>query len=228
MAIYRTGPLAGSISGAIGGVVFVEAKGSKVVRHRPVKLHQRGPFVKRSRAFLSNVVRHWATMTSLQRDAWNTAAGNINSTNRLGQASPMLGFNYFVKTNTVAFPGARAIVEVPQTLTARDLAINPAAAFDVVTGFDVQIDNPDSPSFLQIQVYGWPSWVDHHPFAATRLVFLDERSASADPVQDNIRPEWIDHFGDMVAGQRFTVGIKARASASPFNPMTIIQGIVTA
>ncbi|KKK76273.1 hypothetical protein LCGC14_2865340, partial [marine sediment metagenome] len=40
MAIYRTGPLAGGISGAVGGVVFVEPKGSKVIRHRPATLHK--------------------------------------------------------------------------------------------------------------------------------------------------------------------------------------------
>lgn len=228
MAIFRTGAITGAISGALGGVVFVVSSKSNVVRHRPPPRHRTSPFLARSKARMANLQKFWSELTTLQQDAWNTAARDINTTNRLGQASPMNGFQYYIMTNKTAFPGAFAEVDTPPTLQPEDTPINPSATFSVASGFDVSIDNPGAPSFLQIQVYGWPFWVDHDTNDVARFVFLDERSASSDPVVDDVRQEWIDHFGDMTLGQRFAVGLKSRGSASPFAQMAVIRGTVVA
>ena len=228
MAIVRLGPIVGGISGALGGVVFVNSKRSLVARRPPTTRRKSSPFLARSRSRMAQLRNHWHTLTTNQQTRWSSAASQIESTNALGLSSPISGFEYFIKTNKVAFPGAFGLVDEPSSIRARDFAVNPTVAFSATTGYDVSIDNPSAPLFLQIQVYGWPFWLSHETKSVPRLVFLDERSASADPVQDNVQPEWRAHFGDMVEGQRFSCGIKARASASPFNPITIIQSTVTA
>ncbi len=228
MAIIRTGSIVGDISGTVGSVVFVTGGRSTVVRPRPVTRHKSSRFLARTKSRMQVLRNHWSTLTTLQQDLWRTAAGDINRTNVLGQSSPMSGFSYFIMTSRVVFPGTFSIVDEPAALRARDTPVNPRVDFSVSIGFDVFIDNPSAPLPLQIQVYGWPFWIDHPTRSVPRLVFLDERTALTDPVADNVRPEWIDHFGNMVEGQRFTVGLKARDGASPFNPIAIIQSTVTA
>ena len=228
MAIIRLGPIVGGISGTLGGVVFANTRKSTIVRPRPAPLSKSSPFLARSRARMYNLRRTWSTLTTLQQDAWRTAAADINSTNALGQSSPMSGFTYFITTNKVAFPGFFETFPFPATLVPADFAVNPAVAFSAAGNFDASIDNPDSPSFLKIQVYGWPFWVDHATKSVARLVFLQETTSNSDPIVLNVRTEWIAHFGDMIPGQQFSCGVKARFSHSPFNPITMFRQAVTA
>ncbi|KKM73427.1 hypothetical protein LCGC14_1410640 [marine sediment metagenome] len=228
MAIIRTGPLVGGISGKIGGVVFVNARRGLVARPAPRVTRPSSPFLQRSKARMHNLRRHWATLTALQQDLWNTAARDVLSTNRIGLSSPMTGFTYFIKTNKVAFPGTFSIVDEPESLLSRDTPVSPFAAFSAAGAYSVGIANPFTPATLQIQVYGWPFWVDHPTKSVARLVFLKEASEFGLTIVIALNPEWLAHFGPLAEGQRFSVGIKARVSASPFNPLTTIRGVVAA
>lgn len=228
MAIIRTGPIASDISGTIGSVVFVAGGRSTVARPRPIQRTKTSPFLARTKSRMQLIRNHWSTLTTLQQDLWRTAANDIQRSNRLGQASALSGFTYFVMTNRVAFPGAFQIVDEPSALTRRDTPLDPTVAFSASGTFAVQIRIPLPLVLLGLQVYGWPFWVDHATRDVARLVFLVERFQLADPITHDVRPTWIEHFGDMVQGQRFAVGIKARQSNSPFNPLVIIQDTVSA
>ena len=228
MAIVKLGVLAAGISGKIGGVVFANTKQALVVRPTPVTRHKTSDFLLKSQNQLSRVRRAWATLTTEQQLAWNTEAANLSSTNRLGQTRPRTGFQYFVLTNMTVFPGLPAILDDPPGLGALIPPINPSVVFSVSTGLLVTIDNPIAPALLQIQVYGWPFWVNHDTNAVPRLVFLDERAGTSDPVGDNVITEWEDHFGPVQLGQRYAVGLKARRNSNPFLPMFVFRGTVVA
>lgn len=228
MAIVKLGPIVSGISGKVGTVVFANAKQALVLRPTPRTRRKSSNFLLRSQGFMSNIRRRWATLTDLQQNAWRTAAAELASTNRLGQSRPRNGFQYFVMTNKVVFPGPKTIIEDPPSPDIGTLPVNPTVEFSASVGLLVTIDNPGSPSFLQMQVYGWPFWVDHDTNAVARLVFLDERSASAEKVVDNVIGEWEQHFGPVQIGQRFAVGLKSRLNANPFLPIFIFRGTVVA
>lgn len=228
MAIFRTGPLTGAISGKIGGVVFVTGGKSNVVRHRPAPRTSTSPFLARSRSRMYNLRRHWSTLTSAQQSAWNTAARDILTANRLGQRSPMNGFQYFIMSNTKSFPGWRELIPFPPTSSPFDFAINPAANFSAAGAYNAQIDNPVPLAWLRIVVHGWPFWRTTQSRDIPRLVFIAELTSAADPVIVDVRDAWVDHFGALKEGQRFAVGITSQFTHWPFAPRTILRQAVTA
>ena len=228
MAIFRTGALADAVSGAIGGMVFVSGGKSNVVRHRPIPRRPSSPFLAQSNALMYNLRRFWATLTTAQQLAWNTAAREINSTNRLGQSSPMNGFQYFIKTNKATFQATLAIFPFPATLSQLDFAINPAASFSAAGAYNVQIDNPFVMTFLRIVVHGWPFWRTTQSRDVARVIFLEAFTSDADPVVLNVRDSWIQHFGPLQEGQRIAVGVTSQFTHSPFASRTVLRVTVAA
>ena len=228
MAIYRTGALAGAISGTVGGVTFVTGGKSNVVRPRPITLHKTSPFLARSRARMHNLQNFWSTLTTLEQAAWNTAAHEILSTNTLGARSPMNGFQYFILTNKKAFPGFYETFPFPATLSPLDFAVDPAAAFSAAGAYNVQIDNPTAMTFLRLVVRGWPFDRSTVSRDVARLVFIQEITSDADPIVLNVRTAWIEHFGALQEGQRFAVGLTSQFTHSPFAPMTVLRQAVSA
>ncbi len=228
MAIFREGALTGPISGALGGVVFVTGGKSSVVRHRPPPSNATSPFIATSKALMYNLRRSWSTLTTDQQQAWNAAARDINSTNRLGQSSPMNGFQYYIMTNKKTFQATDTIFTFPATLDAFDFAVAPAASFSAAGAYNCQIDNPVALTFLRIVVHGWPFWRSTTSKTVARLVFLEAFTSDADPVVVNVRDSWIDHFGPLVEGQRIAVGITSQFTHSPFAPRTVLRIAVAA
>ncbi len=228
MAIIRLGPIASGISGALGGVVFVNTKRSTVVRPRPAPRHKSSPFLARSKARMQSLRNFWSTLTALQQDAWRTAAADINRTNALGQSSPLSGFGYFIMTNKTAFPGFFETFPFPANLLPQDVAVNPAASFSAAAAYTVQIDNPVALTFLRLYAYGWPFWRDTPSRDVARLVFIRETTSDSDPVTMDIKTEWLQHFGPLQEGQRYAVGIKSQFSHSPFVHMTVLRQTVSA
>lgn len=228
MAIVKLGPIVSGISGKVGTVVFINAKQGLVLRPTPVTRHKTSDFLLRSQGRLSALRRHWATLTTLQQDTWRTAAATLSSTNRIGHTRPRTGFQYFILTNKIVFPGAPGIVDIPFKLRDLESPINPLIVFSLTTGLSIIVDNPASPAGMFLQVYGWPFWVNHDTKSVPRFVFLDERGSSTDPMGDTVTPEWEDHFGPVQLGQRYAIGIKAWNAPNPFHPMFVFRGTVLA
>ena len=103
MAIFRPSALVQGISGSVGGVTFVNARGSKVVRFRPPKLrkNQTLPVLDaiKSRAAFDATVKAWADLSEANRQNWRAAAPQFTFPNRLGQHRPISGFQFFIKVN---------------------------------------------------------------------------------------------------------------------------------
>lgn len=205
MAIIRTGPIVSDISGSLGSVVFVAGAASTVARPRPNKLFHSSPSLQRARSFISNVRRTWSTLTALQQDAWRTSASDINSTNALGQSSPMSGFNLFVKVNTELIQSTDPIRLTPPINGVHPVPINPAATFSDAGAYTISADAlPGFPNTFWF-VYGWPFWTDHDSRDKARLVYL--RTVITPGLTVNVKLEWTARFGALRETQRFAAGV---------------------
>jgi len=84
MAIFRPGPLVGSISGNLGAVNFRSTKGAPTIAMRTTKSRIRTPKTMLVATGLERTANEWAGLTDAQRQAWSDYARFLNRTNRLG------------------------------------------------------------------------------------------------------------------------------------------------
>ncbi|KKM91774.1 hypothetical protein LCGC14_1225180 [marine sediment metagenome] len=226
MAIVRLGPVVSGISGAIGGLVFVSGRNGTVVRPRPQPSHKGGPFIATARASMYNLRRAWSNLTTLQQNAWRTRANDFNTTNALGQSSPINGFQLFLKVNLESRLDSADFLPDPKEFPVSNAPLNVTAAFSAAAAFDVTATPNPPPTFGTYYVYGWPFWVDHDTRSVARLVFL--ASIFAITLNRNVRPEWELHFGSMVQNQRFTLAVGWARSLAFRSPLVIVRGTVAA
>lgn len=88
-------------SGSIGGTVWSRNRYGAYIRSRSVPVN---PNTDRQVA-IRNAVRAltigWQnTLTQVQRDAWETYAGNVVWVNKLGQTVRLTGLNHYIRSNT--------------------------------------------------------------------------------------------------------------------------------
>lgn len=95
MAIFRPGGVAGSVSGALGGQVYVNSRSGPVIRRRGVR--SGGPSIAAvaARGMPGRVAAAWQALTDAQRDAWRTAAAGLRFPNRLGVMRAITGYQLY-------------------------------------------------------------------------------------------------------------------------------------
>ena len=107
MALIRTGPGVSAISGDLGGINFVVAGQRQVARQKQRKSagtgSVRGNFLgnkvsstEEARANLKKVTDAWLSLTTNQRNLWNTIAATERWPDRLGQARAPSGREAFI------------------------------------------------------------------------------------------------------------------------------------
>ena len=226
MAIFRTGALAAAISGTVGGVVFVAGAKSNVVRPRPLTRFKTSPFLADSRARLHNYRNAWRTLSTLQQQAWRTAASSFNTTNALGASSPLAGFALFIKVNSElrAIPGA--IVEDPGDMSLGGVPTSVAADFSASGTYEIQANPPGGFGTAFFFVYGWPFWRDYDARGPCRLVFLESDLAAS--ITLDLKPTWETHFGPVSVGQRICVGVAAKTGPVRRSDLVVVQDTVVA
>lgn len=97
MAIFRPGGLAGSISGAAGGVVFVNGRSGPVLRRRPSGRPRVTEALQAARGMPGRIAAAWNELTELQRQAWRTAAAALRFPNRLGVLRAISGYQLYTR-----------------------------------------------------------------------------------------------------------------------------------
>jgi hypothetical protein len=105
MAIFKTGPIVGGISGSVGGVTFTNAKQGGNIRLRPIKTEKQSVYNQTARAAYARTIRAWRSLTDTQRTAWRTAATTLPTTNRLGQFRALSGFQLYCKIGLLQYQG---------------------------------------------------------------------------------------------------------------------------
>jgi len=99
MALFRPGPLVGAISGAMGGVVFVQGRQMQVVRPRPNPIQPGTSLqVSQQRAY-AQCCLEWRGLSAADRLTWEVAARNVPFVDRLGRRRSYSPFNLFMAVN---------------------------------------------------------------------------------------------------------------------------------
>lgn len=102
MAIFRSGPLIGAISGNLGGLCFVQTKAGPVIRKRNVRTKQTSNRQTLIRTAFSTNRARWRAITDNQRTAWRQSAASILLPNRLGVRRNLSGYQLYMKIATFA------------------------------------------------------------------------------------------------------------------------------
>lgn len=214
MAIIRPGPLAGAISGRLGGLVFVAGQGTPFVRPRPAPRHKDRKFLGSVQSYMGRLVNAWRAFDNDAKATWQTAAILVISTNRLGTSKPMTGFQYFIHANMLAIPDRNAIFTIPPPPAFINPPGSSSVAFSAAGNYVVNATGPVGITVPIYHIFGWPFWTNQSPGQIPRPVFLKSFSGAGAKVE-NIRPEWEDHFGSLQEGQFFFCRLKVRSNVNP-------------
>lgn len=219
MAIIRPGPLAGAISGKLGGLVFVAGTGTPVVRPRPAANYKSSPSLQSARSRFAQLINHWRGLTDEQKAAWAVSAANFPTTNRLGATSPTSGFLHFLDVSTRARLTGAGINDLPNTLGTAPEPLAVTGAFSVSGSYAITA-NSGGAGLGQFFLYGqafarnWPAK------AAPRLRFLQSQFGS--DINVDVKATWSPLFGEIQEDQQFVIGV-AFARGSQFLSRTILS-----
>lgn len=139
MAIIRTGPLAASISGSIGGTNFAHTKNGTVARKNLFRTIQRSPQHALAKALFAANRNAWRALTVTQKQAWNVAALAQHHVNRLGIATKLSGYALFMQANTAGRPFFDPNSQIPTFPDPPDLNITSTVQILTVT-FNLSTD----------------------------------------------------------------------------------------
>lgn len=226
MAIIRTGPIVGAISGSIGGVTFVVGSRAAVVRPRPTRRPRVSSFKRTSDSLFANIRHSWADLTDLQQSGWNVLGPTLSRVNRLGQTSPLNGFEAFVRVNMELRNEPGDLVEEAPVVGVGPPPRAVSADLQEVGNFTVSASPPLGFLSAVFFVYAWTYFTDHAVRDAPRLVFLLEKAAPS--ITEDIRDEWEAHFGTPVEGQQYRIGVATSTFGTPRSQITRVSGSIAA
>ncbi len=201
MAIFKPSAILTAISGALGGQVFVQARGANVIRHRPAGKGGRSPRHEIAASAFVAVQRLWRTLSDEQRAAWRSFARDYPSTNRLGIRRPLSAYQSFVRFNIRLGQHRDGLTTpVPRVLHSTDIpasmSVTASASGDILLDFDPDAIPPDYTPLL----YGAtksrtsiPAFYNNWRFIAT---FTTDGTAPGD-----INAWWATAWPHPVAGQ---------------------------
>jgi len=104
MAIFQPGPLAGTISGPIGGTLFKSTRQGGVIQARPRRTPIRSAVALNVRRRMQATQLQWQNLTDNQRVAWSAAALTFPHRNRLGVGTLISGHQLFLLVNVQFYP----------------------------------------------------------------------------------------------------------------------------
>lgn len=231
MAIYRTGPLASGISGKVGGAVFVNAPGSKVIRRSPTTLTKRksppGPNQTPPRAALAIAQTGWTALTTASRTAWNTLASQINFPNRLGESRPIAGFQLYMKVNIIrTSSGISPMTGGPANSRPAGIASLGVVA-SLSAGLDITVTSPTGPTNRDLLIYGSLHWGSTPPKFYRDFRFLT-RTAITKGVALDITSDWTPRFGPLRLGQHLAILVRMHQIDTWAGPPSTQPATVTA
>ncbi len=141
-------PLIGPAAGSVGGTAFQQGASGIVLRAKRKPANPQTPNQIRRRAALSSISAAWRGLTQAERDAWNAAASELTTSNRLGQSAKLSGANYFLRVNANSrLAGGSAIITepphvdpvVPPLLTSVDGTLVITFSGSLPTGYIVSV-----------------------------------------------------------------------------------------
>ena len=127
MALFRPGPLAQTVSGAIGGVVFAQGKGGSYVKTRGSKTNQRSTVQGQNRGRFLEIVRAWDLMLPAKQQLWAALGVRTYRVDRVGVQKPWGGRALFLSEGMIKIRVGMSVVPDPPIKGVRQ----PFASFTV-------------------------------------------------------------------------------------------------
>lgn len=158
MAIYKPSPLAGAISGNLGGVNFSDGKSGPILR-KPIQRTRKDTVLQQANRIRHQFVRSgWRTLTDQQRTEWTQAAQTYPHSNRLGVRTRMTGFSLYLMVNMYAW----SVTFLPGGLRRSWADLNrfpafPALSLDITSGagpYNLINDDPLAVPTPQMTLFG--------------------------------------------------------------------------
>jgi len=227
MAIMRPGPLAGQLSGRVGGIVFSRNRGGDYVRNGPSPVNPQSAYQTAVRNALSLASSGWDNADDAERASWRTWAADHPVRNRIGESIRLQGNAAFVALNArLAFLGT-AIVESPPVLNAPDPLLSITGSFDIGAGnFQLAYTATPLGAGLKLWVLGCLLGSPAVTFYRNRLRhFYTSAAAAASPA--DLQASFTARFGAPVVGQKvvFRAGVLDGTSGQ-LSAMLQTEGIV--
>lgn len=173
MAIFRYGPLAGPISGTVGGSIFAQGKTAPNVRTRPKAAR---PFTQARadhNAVLATCAAAWRNLTDNQRLTWRIRAYNLRYVSRIGLPFTPTARQVFFSTNVAR---ARGDLSLQQTTPGGGRAYPPVGAWailDVSAGYAIQYLDLVSGSLGPFQVHACRPCQSHPTSSPRAWSYID-------------------------------------------------------
>ena len=226
MAIFRTSPIIGAISGKLGGMVFVAGKGSPTVRPRPRRSARNSQFQLQATADYVTISQSWKELTTLQKDAWRTSAISFPTKNRLGVSAPISGFQLFVKFHAELQNRNIISADPPPVQGTNGIPTSVSATFSAAGDLDVAASPQAGLGADRWIVYGSIYFRNHDARNVRRWITIDVDTGIS--YTANVRTSWEAHFGAPVEDQRFSIGVACALNTLFRSPLVIIDGTVAA
>ena len=100
MALIKFGGGVVQMAGSIAGTTFARNRYGNYARARTKPTNPNSAGQQEVRAAMAFLTDRWsATLTAVQRTAWNLYAANVVMTNRLGESMNLSGFNHYIRSN---------------------------------------------------------------------------------------------------------------------------------
>ena len=225
MALIRTSATVAAISGALGGVTFVNSRRGAVARHRPNSKPAQSEILTKQNAYFANVTRHWQAITEQNRLSWNAAAHTFQNTNRLGVQSSPNGFTLFTNYNLNHLRWLGSLRDAPPLETNPIIDISFDIDFEAAGPYDLDFTQPGHQSGSYIQLFGARNFSTNapkHP-APFKQILL----AALSPLGSfthNVYDAWEETFGDMDTGESFSLRWRYWVLQKEFFPRAWLQG----
>lgn len=230
MAIYRPGPLVGAISGAVGGAVFVNAKGSKVVRHRPRARPPRTPTRTQTlgdgnaQSYQASIAQLWQTLTDKQRQTWGVTALQFPETNRLGQTRPLSGFQFFVRENVLRSWAGMGTIDEPPVPAIISTIDGVTLTFENGGPYNIAFTTHEPSGQPHALIYGRPVYSTTTPRFAIQQRLIAAGVMNSSPL--NVHTFWTNYFQDMPTGARVMIGLRPSNSAGLFGKLSVYTTLI--
>jgi len=226
MAIVRPSALVGAISGALGSSVFVQSKRGTVVRQRGRKLHKAGIHLSLTRKQQQGLSQCWQSLDAAERLSWRRVAEQMNRTSRVGEASPMTGFQAYLQfwsTSTSRLTAAGGYVPLAVRTPTELLLI---AYFSASGTYAVNAVSGGATGTVPLAFYGARQFRSSPGWTPNRWMMLGGFLRADLP--EDITAAFKGRLGALAVGEYYWLGMRSKMSKAMWSSMITYQGVCVA
>lgn len=134
MAKFSPGPLAGAISGSIGGSTYSHNRYGPYIRRRAIPTTSTTADALAAKARLGTASADWQNLTNAQRAAWLSYAQTNPVTDTLGNPQVLTGHQLYISLNTRIARAGDTAISLPPVDPAPDSLVSLSLNLDIGAG----------------------------------------------------------------------------------------------